>query len=96
MSAGKDHCRFGEKGLTFLCKHCKDVGGPYKNASICQRMASNHVVKKHPDIAKPASQQASEPKRPYTPRKQKSASLGVNFCPGCGCNLNAIRVALSL
>jgi hypothetical protein len=59
-------------------------------------MASNHIVKYHPDIAKPSSQQGvSESKRPYTPRKQK-AGIGVNYCPGCGCNLNAVRVALSL
>lgn len=95
MSAGIDHCKFTNGGLRFKCNHCEVVGGAYDSESTCQRMASNHIVKKHPDIAKPASQQDSEPNRPYT-RKPKSAALGVNFCPSCGCNLNAVRVAISL
>lgn len=35
-----------------------------------------------------------KPKRPYT-RKFKSV-LGVSFCPQCGCNINAVRVAMGL
>ena len=33
-------------------------------------------------------------KRPYH-RKAKSEAM-VNFCPGCGCNLRAVKVAMGL
>lgn len=103
MSVGQEHCKLEKygTGLKVACKHC-DWTNLYTDAVVGKRMASNHIVKKHPDIAKPASQafpsESSSPaiyeKRPYV-RKPKSAA-GVNFCPCCGTNLNAIRVALSL
>lgn len=96
MSAGLDHCKLSPLGRRthVKCNHC-DWKADYENSTIAQRMASNHIVKKHPDIAKPANQMPQGEKRAYTPRKQKAAA-GVNFCPCCGTNLNAIRVALSL
>lgn len=95
MSAGLEHCKIQIGGLRFKCNHCVHSGGPYANKTITARMASNHVVKKHPDIAKPANQMPQGEKRAYTPRKQKSAA-GVNFCPCCGTSLAAVRVAISL
>lgn len=95
MSAGTEHCKFTNGGQSFSCNHCPTVGGPYKNKTITNRMASNHIVKKHCDIAKPANQMPQGEKRPYTPRKQKAAA-GVRFCPVCGTSIHAINVALSL
>lgn len=96
MSPGLQHCKIKKSGglHQVSCNYC-DWTNDYSDPAVAQRMASNHIVKKHTDIAKPASQQAGEPKRPYTPRKQKSA-VGVNFCPVCGTSLRAIQVAITI
>jgi len=101
---------FSNGGTRFTCNHCKVSGGPYQTAVVCRRVASIHLVKKHPDMFKPkpkyvpkskrviapvvASLVAEPEKRPYV--RKPVTSLGLNYCPACGCKLNAIRVALSL
>ena len=54
-------------------------------------------MKKHQREANPEAARNSEApkeKRPYT--KRQKASVGVNFCPGCGCNLRAVSVAMGM
>jgi hypothetical protein len=101
IAPGLEHCRITEhgngSGYTVSCKHCDWVSQKYKSDPIARRMASCHIVKNHTDIAKPA-QPSIKPKRHYTPRQPKPVQTEshVNFCPGCGCNLKAVQVAMNL
>lgn len=108
VSRAADHYHVVPKGnkFTATCNHC-EWRGDYFSDGVARRVAGNHIVKQHPDQCPPkpkfvakspvvaVAEEAPPIKRPYTPRKPKP-TLGVNFCPGCGCNLNAVRVALSL
>lgn len=90
------HCDM-HKNHSFTCNECSRDFGPYKNAGVANRMASNHVVTMHKDKL-PAK--AEKPKRAYSKRVSPTSStrslIGVNYCPGCGCNLAAVRVAMGM
>lgn len=56
-------------------------------------------VRKNPlpvaSVADPATGQPATPAKRTWSRVKKS-TLDVNFCPGCGCNLRAVKVAMGL
>lgn len=97
-SPGLEHCKITIAGKKHhaACNHC-DWSAVYNNPVVAQRMASNHIVKRHPDIAKPSNQVVVK-KRAHTKRATagKSPLASVNFCPGCGCNLLAVKAAMTL
>lgn len=51
-----------------------------------------HERKNNP--GEPRISEAAPAKRPYTKRQKTAAP--VNFCPGCGCNLRAVAVAMGI
>lgn len=68
-------------------------------------MLGNHKRKVHGIAGKSAKYRQPKPpatpeapevenKRPYT--RKASPTTGLNFCPCCGVNLRAVRVAISL
>lgn len=86
------------------CCHCSWTAEKTKSRSIAHRVASNHVAVSHPELVK----KQTTTKRKYTKRAKlvadevvtakprKSVRAEVNFCPGCGCNLHAVSVAMGM
>ena len=74
------------------------------NANLSNHMRGAHrldwrtgkKIKPKLDLVPPTGPTGIEepPKRPYIPRKKREAA--VCFCPACGCNINAVRVAMGL
>lgn len=96
-SVGEQHCKSSKSGgqIVVECNHC-DWIGTYKDETVAKRMASNHIVKLHREIAKPAPPHRSKKRIKAEAAKPERHVAEVAFCPCCGLNLKAVRVAMSL
>lgn len=96
--------------LSATCQYCPRqffaTGKKHFAQGRLKANLSNHLKFSHPEHyvpkVKPGSdframtaQSTENPaKRPYTRKARPESS--VNFCPGCGCNLRAVKVAMGL
>lgn len=71
----------------YKCKLCD--AGPFGMAELIKHKNENHGGFKKPKKATLFT------KRKYT-KRAVVAPQPVNFCPGCGCNLKAIQIAMTL
>lgn len=78
--------------VTAKCTQCDRVFSNTSQGRLNANMANHMKWHNRQDGKTPES--PDKPRKTYT-RKAKQTSE-VNYCPGCGCNLHAVRVAMSL